>query len=196
MIKKVEVIGLPGQGKSTLIGNYLKSEKRQENNFFIFGFLNLIGYLFFWTKVLFFGKIKDISKKKYFKIILKRGLDSFTSSKKLVDEGSLQNFLSFFEYFNSAQKISDSIKNKLLPKVVIVVQINNQEESIRMSSLKLEKRRGLDKGRAEEVSIKMKKILDELVLVLKEKGVKVFYVDSFSPNSLESFNKYLNENNF
>ena len=62
-----------------------------------------------------------------------------------------------------------------------------------MSSLKLEKRRGLDKGRAEEVSIKMKKILDELVLVLKEKGVKVFYVDSFSPNSLESFNKYLNE---
>jgi hypothetical protein len=195
MIKKVEVIGLPGQGKSTLIGNYLNNSKKEKDSFLFSGFFYLPFYIIFWTRVLFFGKSKNIPHEKYFKIILKRGFDSFVSYKKLVDEGSLQNFLSFFEEFDSIEKIKKYFKYTPLPRTVIVVEIKDKEKSLYMSGLRLEKRRGLTKERSQEVSIKMKKVLDELVAVLNLSGVRVIFIDSFDSNSSEMFNQYLHEKN-
>lgn len=195
MIKKVEVIGLPGQGKSTLIGNYFNNSKKEKGLFLFSGFFYLPFYIIFWTKVLFFGKSKNVSYKKHFKIILKRGFDSFVSNKKLVDEGGLQNFLSFFEEFDSIEKIKKYFKYISLPETVIVVEIKDKEKSLYMSGLRLEKRRGLSKDVSQEVSIKMKKVLDELVSVLNRSGVRVIFIDSFDSDSSEMFSKYLNEKN-
>lgn len=195
MIKKVEVIGLPGQGKSTLIGNYFNNSKKGKKSFLFSGFFYLPFYIIFWTKILFFGKSKNISYKKHLKIILKRGFDSFVSNKKLVDEGGLQNFLSFFEEFDSIEKIKKYFKYISLPETVIVVEIKDKEKSLYMSGLRLEKRRGLTKDLSQEVSIKMKKVLDELVSVLSRSGVRVIFIDSFDSDSSEMFSKYLNEKN-
>lgn len=195
MIKKVEVIGLPGQGKSTLVGNYFKNSKKQKEGFLFSGFFYLPIYLFFWIKVLFSGKFNTISFKKHLKIILKRGLDSFVSGKRVVDEGSLQNFLSFFEYFDSIEKIKRSIKFIRLPETVFVIAIKDKETSIRKSSSRLEKRRGIEKSIADGVSFKMGEVLNNLILVLKESGVEVVYFDSFNIEESIKFNVFLNEKN-
>ena len=117
------------------------------------------------------------------------------SNKKLVDEGGLQNFLSFFEEFDSIEKIKKYFKYISLPETVIVVEIKDKEKSLYMSGLRLEKRRGLTKDLSQEVSIKMKKVLDELVTVLNRSGVRVIFIDSFDSDSSEMFSKYLNEKN-
>ena len=106
MIKRVEVIGLPGQGKSTLVAKHFKNSPRNKSSFSLIGLFYFLVYLFLWLKVLIFNKSKGMSFIKYFKIIIKRGLDSFVFSKAVVDEGSLQNFLSFFDYFDSNKKIN------------------------------------------------------------------------------------------
>lgn len=195
MIKKIEVIGLPGQGKSTLVLGRTKNEKEYKNYFSLIQIFNFIAYLFFWTKVLISGKSKHLSYKNYFKIITKRGLDSFFSSKKIIDEGSLQNFLSFFEYFDSADKIRKAFKKISLPKKVIVIQIKDEEKSLEMSGVRLENRRGLERGTAREVSLRMKKVLDSLVSILEERGIEVFFLDSFESSSSDLFSKYLYEKN-
>lgn len=195
MIKKIEVIGLPGQGKSTLVLSCLKNSQENKKYFSVVQIFRFLVYLFFWTKVLISGKSKHLSYKNYFKIIVKRGLDSFFYSKNIVDEGSLQNFLSFFEYFDSIDKIRKPLKTISLPSKVIVIQIKDEEKSLKMSSNRLENRRGLESDTAREVSLRMKKVLDSLVSVLKERGTEIFFLDSFENNSEDLFIKYLNEKN-